>query len=212
MRRGDADIARYVRERTGATTPAERGRQIETLTRYRRPLAEDRPTAYPRGFFTPPGFQAGDTTTSLTLGSGTTIYRYLGQAPDDLSLVTVRFNVTVGGSTITWAEVGIATALEFPFGSPDLILEGYTGVAGDVNSTGVKSIDVAVNIGYGAHVFALIGAVASTMPQLRGGLGDPLTTGYQGFLGSTQPSTMANPTTFNASSNASASPWLAVQW
>ena len=108
--------------------------------------------------------------------------------------------------------VGIATALEFTFGSPDLILEGYTGVAGEVNSTGVKTIDVPVSIGYGAHVFALIGAVASTMPALRGGLGDPLTTGYQGFLGATRPSTMANPTTFSASSNANASPWLAVQW
>ena len=36
MRRGDLDVQRLVRERTGAVTPAERGRQIDDLIRYSR--------------------------------------------------------------------------------------------------------------------------------------------------------------------------------
>ena len=190
MRRGDLDIQRYTRERTGAVTPAERGRQIDDLIRYSRDEV-DRPLAYPRGMQFPPGFQAGNTTTTTSAANGQANAIYLGQAPDDLRVITVRMLVDTAVSTTTWAELAICTSLEAPFGSTDLILEGYTAVGATFNTTGTKDTEIAVDIARDAHVWLVYGSQAGTAFQVRGGLGDPLTTGRHAFASATQPSASA---------------------
>lgn len=205
------DIERYVQNRTGVVTPARTNARIDHLTRYR-DAPTDPGTPYTRGPFLPPGFLAANTTDTVTPATNRTLARYLGQAPDDLNLVTIRVNVTTGGSTITWAEVAIATSLDFTMGSgADLIPEGSTGVSGTFNTSGVKNTEVAVSIAKGAHVWALIGAQASTVPTFRAGLGDGASVGFVQFADATRPSTMASPTTFAITSSGNAI-WLGIQW
>ena len=205
------DVERYVQRRTGITTSAERDRRMDRLARYR-DAPTDPGTEYIRGPFLPPGFLAANLTDTVTPASNRTLARYLGQAPDDLNLVTIRVNVTVAGSTITWAEVGIATSLDFTLGSgADLIPEGATGVAGSFNTSGIYNVDVAVTIAKGAHVWALVGAQAVTVPTFRAGLGDGASVGFVQFADATRPSTMASPTTFGITSSGNAI-WMGIQW
>jgi len=205
------DIARYVRQRTGIVTPGERDRTIDDLIRYRIP--EERPASpYPSGFFTPPGFQAGNVTDIAAPASNQANAIYLGQPDHDLALVTVRMNVVVALSTTTWAELAICTSLDNNFGSTDLILEGFTGVGGTFNSTGTKDTEISVNIAATAHCWLVYGSQAATPFTVRGGLGDPLTTGRHAFAAATRPSTMASPTTFTATSSATVAAWVGVLW
>jgi hypothetical protein len=208
-----ADVERLIRKRTGATTEGERSRRLDELTRYRQPAANNDSTAYGRGPFLPPGFLAANTTDVTTPVTNRTLARYLGNAPADLNAVTIRVNVTTAGSTITWAEIGIATSLDFVMGSAvDLIPEGFTAVNGTFNSTGLKDTEVGVNISRGAHVWALIGQQAGTLFVLRAGIGDGVTAGFVQFADTTRPSTMANPTTFAITTGAANAIWLAAQW
>jgi hypothetical protein len=212
MRRGDADLQRYVLENAGITTAAERARQIDDLIRYRHD-GDERPLAYPRGMQFPPGFQAGNTTTTTSAANGQANAIYLGQAPDDIRLVTVRMLVDTPVSTTTWAELAICTSLEAPFGSPDLILEGYTNVQGTFNgAAGVRDTEITVDIARDAHAWLCWGSSAGTPFQVRGGLGDPLTTGKYAFASATRLSTQTNPTTYTATTSASVAAWVAFQW
>jgi hypothetical protein len=200
-----------VLENAGITTAAERARQIDDLIRYRRDDGE-RPLAYPRGMQFVPGFQAGDTTTVAAPANNQANAIYLGQAPDDIRLVTVRMIVTTALSTTTWAELAICTSLEAPFGSPDLILEGYTGVGATFNSTGTKDTEITVDIARDAHCYLVYGCNASTPFTFRGGIGDPLGTGRNSFASATQPSAMASPTSFTATTSASVAAWMSFVW
>lgn len=211
------DIERFVQSRTGVLTAAERTRRIEELVRYRpsdlEQIEDAEPTSYARGPFLPPGFQAANTTDVTTTTTNRTIARYLGNAPADLTAVTIRVNVTTAGSTITWAEVGIATSLDFTIGiGADLITEGFTAVQGTFNSIGIKDTEVAVNIARGAHVWALVGQQAGTLPIYRAGIGDGISSGFMQIADTTRPSTMASPTTFTVSASAANSIWLGAQW
>ena len=211
------DIERFVRNQNDVTTDAERDRRRINEVRYANPNPDQKliePTSYARPFFTPPGFQTGDITTVAAPPSGDANGIYLGQADTDKVLVTVRMNVTTGGSTITYAELAICTATEVPMGGPiDLSLNGYTGVAGTFNSTGIKDTEISVNLARGAHCFLVWGSQATTPFQVRGGLGDNLGTGYYVVSAAvTRPSTMADPTSFTASVSGARAAWIAVQW
>jgi hypothetical protein len=210
------DVERFIRQRTGVVTPGERDRAIENVVRYREDdsaLVDVGPTGFTRPPFLPPGFLAANITDVTTPVTNRTLARYLGQAPADLIAVTIRVNVTTAGSTITWAEVGIATSLEFVMGSAvDLIPDGFTAVQATFNSTGVKDTEVAVNISRGAHVWALIGQQASTLFVLRAGVGDGVSAGFAQFADTTRPSTMASPTTFAITSGSANAIWMAVAW
>jgi len=205
------DIERYVQDRTGVTTPGTRDRVIDNLKRY--PTSQEGPgPEYPRGFLTPPGFQAGNLTDIAAPATNQANALYLGQAPDDLNLVTVRMIVTTAVSTTTWAELAICTSLDASFGSPDLILEGFTGVGATFNSIGTRDTEIAVQIGAGAHCWLVWGSQASTPFAVRGGLADPHGSGRHAFASATRPSTMANPTTFTATTSASVAAWIAFIW
>lgn len=211
------DVERFVQKRSGIVVAAEQRQRIDDLIRYRGSLLDEiedsDPVSYGRGPFLPPGFLAANTTDVTTPVTNRTLARYLGNAPADLTAVTVRVNVTTAGSTITWAEVGIASSLEFTLGTAaDLILEGFTAVQATFNSTGIKDTEVAVNIARGAHVWALVGQQAGTLPNYRAGIGDGISVGFVQFADATRPSTMANPTTFGVTSSAANSIWMAVSW
>ncbi len=209
------DIDRYIRKRTGITTPAEREAQRDRDIRYRTEpdLSAIEPTSYPRGFFLPPGFNAANITDVTVPVTNRTVARYLGQAPGDLANVTLRVNVTTAAATITWAEIGIATSLTAVMGLPvDLIPAGFTNVATTFNSTGLKDVDVSVAISRGAHVWALWGQQATTLYVLRAGIGDGITSGFVQFADTTRPSTMANPTTFAITAGSANNAWIGVQW
>jgi len=211
MRRGDGDIARYVQERTGVNTSGRLSDRIDRLTRYRE-VRDDPGTIYARGMQFPPGFQAGNVTDIAAPASNQSNAIYLGQAPDDINLVTVRMTVTTALSTTTWAELAICTSLDAGFGGASLILEGFTGVGATFNSTGTMDTDIAVQIATDAHCWLVWGSQAVTPFAVRGGLGDPLTTGRHQFAAATRPSTMASPTTFVATSSASVAAWVAFTW
>lgn len=210
------DIERYVRQKTGVVTPGERDRAIENVIRYRTTdvdTAEFAPTGFTRGVQHPPGFQAGDVVTVTTAVSNRTQARYLGQAPADLIAITIRMDVTTAYVAGTWAEVGIGTSLDMTLGaSADISLSGFVSVATTFNSTGIKDTEIAVNISRGQHVWLLWGSQGGTTYAVRGGLADIFSTGITQLATTTQPSTMADPTSFTVSSNASTSPWIAFQW
>jgi len=205
------DIERFVQDRTGVTTPGTRDRVIENLKRYRDPSDDDR-TTFSRPVQLPPMTFAPDTTSSTALATNRTIARYLGQAPDDLNLVTLRFNVTTAAATITWAEVGIATSLDMTLGGQDLSMNGYVNVATTFNTIGTKDVDVPVAIGPGEHVWALHGSQATTPFQVTRALGDAIGAGFILFADTTRPSTMANPTTFAVTSASANAAWIAFIW
>lgn len=205
------DIERYVQDRTGVTTPGTRDRVIDNLKRYRGIDGEDG-TTFSRPVQLPPMTFAPDTTSSTGMATNRTIARYLGQAPDDLNLVTLRFNVTTGAATITWAEVGIATSLDMTLGGQDLSMNGYVNVATTFNTIGTKDVDVPVTIGPGEHVWALCGSQATTPFQVTRALGDAIAAGFILFADATRPSTMANPTTFAVTGASANAAWLGFVW
>jgi hypothetical protein len=210
------DVERFVRNQLDAKTDAERDRQRVLEIRYDSPNPDQKliePTPYGVTFFTPPGFQAGDTTTTATPAANESSAIYLGKANTDKNLVTVRCNVITAVSTTTWAEVAICTSIDMSLGaSADLILNGYTNVAGTFNTTGIKDTEISVNVSRDAHCWFVWGSQAVTPFALRGGLGDPLTSGKFQVSAGTRPSTMADPTSFTASSTGARSAWIAVQW
>lgn len=211
------DIERFVRNQLGIQTDAERDRRRELQLRYDNPNPDQKliePTPYGRTFFTPPGFQAGDVTTTAAPSSGDANAVYLGQADTDKNLVVIRMNViTAVATAIVFAEVAICTSFDNLLGaSTELSLNGYTNVQSTFNSTGIKDTEISVNLSRGAHVWCVWGSQATTPFAVRGGLGDPLTTSKYMVASSTRPSTMADPTAFTASSSAARAAWMAVQW
>ena len=211
MRRGDGDIQKYVNERTGVNTTGRIDWRLDQLTRYG-DGAPDEATGIARPVQLPPGFFAADTTSQTAMATNRTIARYLGQAPADLNLVTLRFSVLTAAVTITWAEVGIATSLDMTLGGQDLALAGYVTVASTFNSIGTKDVEVPVGIGRDEHVWAVYGSQATTPFQVLRGIGDGLGAGFVLFADATRPSTMANPTTFSVTSASANSAWIAFSW
>jgi hypothetical protein len=206
------DLERTRRRLMGVTTDADRDAKLDEAIRFR-PAPDEDTSPYGSPFFLPPGFFAADTTSNHSPVTNRTFGRYLGQAPYDLSYVTIRVNVVVAAATITWAEVGIATSIDMVMGSgADLIPEGFTNVASTFNSTGAKDTEVAVSIGKGAHVWALLGQQATTLYELRRGIGDGISIGFMQIADATRPSTMANPTTFTLSSASGSAIWIGCQW
>lgn len=212
------DIERYARGKLDIRTDAERDRQRINEVRYQDANPDQKllePTSYVHGFFTPPGFQAANTSTIAAPPSGEASGIYLGQPDTDKPTVQIRCEVATAGVTITWAELAICTAIDFNMGANvDLTLNGYTNVASVVNTTGRKEIDINVTLSRGVHVWLVWVSLASTPFALTGGLADPLVTGrYLTVSGvTTRPSTMADPTTFAPSSLASRAAWIGVQW
>jgi hypothetical protein len=195
--RSRADIERYIRQRTGVTTPGELGRAVETMRRYRDPETgntdhEVRPLLMEM----PPGFQKGDGTLTNLLVSSTGYARYIGRAVPRLQAVRAVYHVTTIAATVTYAEVGLcvsdAPALVAGGADVELTTIGYWDAATQITGTGRKTVilDDFERPNAGVHLWLVITVQATTPPTLRAGVPD-----FGGFLtskaGSARPSTMA---------------------
>lgn len=102
-----------------------------------------------------------------TLTSGTTFVTYMGKADKAYTSITFQFKVTTLASTISWAEVGVVTFTRFiELGVFER--KGFTNVASVVNSTGIKTVTVAVSgINPGDEICFTIGVSASVTAAVR---------------------------------------------
>jgi hypothetical protein len=153
-----------------------------------------------------------NTTTALTLVSGTDYIVYLGEADRNYGTIKMQYNVTNSPTVITWSEIAIYK------GSPTinsttniLTFCGYADVSAVVNSTGNKTTTINVTgITINDDIFAVFGSVHTGTYNLRAGLADDLGTGFfSTATGSLRPST--NPTITGTTDSTTASVWCAWQ-
>jgi hypothetical protein len=151
-----------------------------------------------------------DTGVTSSLSSNSSYAVYFGRAESGFGTINVRFQVNTAGVTITWAEVGIGTSPQIGLGDGATITRrGFTNVASVVNSTGEKTVAISTTgISPGDHLWGLIGAQASTMPQYEAALGGTLSAGYFQSVAA-RISTMSVPQAFGAMSNPSG---FAMHW
>jgi len=102
-----------------------------------------------------------------TLTSGTTFIAYMGKADKAYTSITFQFRVTTLASTISWAELGVATNVR----SLELGVyerKGYTDISSVINTTGIKTVTVSVSgINPGDELCFFIGNSASVVAQVR---------------------------------------------
>jgi hypothetical protein len=144
------------------------------------------------------------------LASGQSFGRYLGMVPADVTSVEVNVRVTTAAATITWAEVGIASANSATGGNLTL-LGSVTSVAATFNSTGNKTVTFAITVPAGTFLYLIGGSSATTPFQLRGTLPDELGVGVV-RLATARPSTMASPTAFGSSTNSTGAVHCIARW
>ena len=170
-----------------------------------------------------PYFNAINTSTSLTLTSGSDFAFYLGKADRSYNQVSVMYNVSTAlGATITWAELAIYKG--YPtIGSNTLTLTrcGFkdcnfsTGQSGFA-ALGVKNSAVNVSgISQGDDLWAVFGNVTSgTNMAITAGIPDNIGAGFmRTATGSLRPSTNSTITfTSNTTSNAAWLSWQGFQW
>jgi len=162
-----------------------------------------------------PAFASANLTSVRTTTSAVAYAVYMGRAPRSLTTVKLRLRVTTAAATITWAEVAIATGSINIGGNPTLTVRGYTDVSAVVNSTGLKSIDIAVSTGQaineGDDLWAIYGAQATTVLVVRAqSIADDLQVGLQASL-SNRPSTNVGVTqSYTVESATTTAAWLAL--
>ena len=211
------DIDRYIRNRTGVLTPAEREAQLNREVRFRQ-TPEQEHEDYPLGLELVPGFQAGNVTDVTALVTNTTYARYLGRASKGLNQLDVLYQVTTATvGAITWAEMAIGFSgdpvLQPVAATQDIQLLQYLDVSSRVNSTGRKKseiIDLPQSL-QGTHIWFLFGGqAATTQYQLRAGLADTIGAGFL-YSAAARPSTMSGYVAFTNTSNTFADPWVAFK-
>jgi len=154
----------------------------------------------------PVWIHAANETTAVGFISTLATASYLGRAKFAYSQCIVRCRVTTAAATITWAEVAIASGAFAHAANQSLSLRGFTSVAATFNSTGLKSTTVSLSgVTPGMDLYAIFGSQATTPYDLRGAIGDNISSGVSS-IAITRPSTMAAPTTFTLSAGGSV-PW-----
>lgn len=105
---------------------------------------------------------------NVGMTDGLTKAHYIGRASDAYSSIEVTLILQVGGTTISWAEVGVGTSPSADLSTAaDITTRGYTDVATPFASSGVKSVTIAVSgINPGDHLWMMFGASASVMPTI----------------------------------------------
>jgi hypothetical protein len=163
------------------------------------------------------GFSTANLTSTRTPTTNTTYAIYMGKNPEYLlsgDVVTVKFRVTTLASSITWAEVALATG-NFVSGGPSLLTtRGFTSLSAVVNSTGIKSTNITTtaNILPGADLWLLFGIQATTVGVYRAAsIADDLQSGVQLSAASTRPSTMSAGTSFVVESATTLPIWMTLK-
>lgn len=209
------DVERFLRQRTGITTGAERDARIDQIVRFRRDETGDTEIR-PVGMNLPPGFSKGDGTKTFTPASSTGYARYIGRAVPRLQSVQFLWRVTTAGAAPVYAEWGLAVSEE-PVMTDSLTLNylttiGWTDVAGSLGSTFRKMTTISDfgQVNAGVRLWLIFAQQGSTGLVLRGG-------GAQegGFLlskaGAAQPSTMAIGAQFDEVATSLEDIWLVVK-
>lgn len=162
---------------------------------------------------TPRGLHAANLTTVTALTSGLTLFEYLGRAPSALTTCNVIFQVaTAATGAITWAEVAIFKGSPVANGNASLTRVGFTSIAANVNSTGIKNIAVALsNVAAGDDLWIAFGGASATQQfQLRGMLADVLQSGVV-QTASVRPSLASTPQAVTLAGAALVPAWCSVK-
>lgn len=162
-----------------------------------------------------PAFATANLTGTRSITSTNTYAVYVGKAPRAITSANVRYRVTTGAATITWAEVAIAKGPVVVGGGPTLTVVGYANVSGTVTGTGQFTTSVTVSAGQaineGDDLWVLYGNNATTVTVLRAqSIADDLQVGVFAWL-STRPSTnvgVAQAYTIDGAT--STAPWVAL--
>jgi hypothetical protein len=147
-------------------------------------------------------------TGTKTITSTQTALTYVGRAGRAASSVTLRYNVTTAGATITWAELGVFKGDLILAANSTLTRLGYADVSGVVNSTGRKStlVTLSTNIAIGDEIWIGIGCQATTAVVIRAySLIEDCQAGTVVMMVA-RPSTVASPTSWTV--NNAVGPWM----
>lgn len=140
---------------------------------------------------------------------------YVGKAPRAITSANVRYRVTTGAATITWAEIALATGSINVGGGPTLTVRGWTDVSAIVTSTGQKTTAVSVSAGQaineGDDLWAIYGNTATTVAVLRAqSIADDIQVGVFANL-ATRPSTnVGSAQAYTIDGATATAPWFAV--
>jgi len=123
---------------------------------------------------------ATNITTVTAFVSATCHCYFMGVAPFSGNSIDLLVNVTTGVATITWAEVAIYKGTPKLFAAvTDLVRLGYADVSGTFNTTGIKKVNIPLNINSqpGDNIWVVLGCQATTPFQIRGALADNIQCG-----------------------------------
>jgi len=161
-----------------------------------------------------PVVDAANLTAVTVLATGVCQVIYIGVAPYSSASVDLLVNVTTAAITITWAEVAVYKGTPvLNAACPDLTRLGYLDVAGSWNSIGRKKNTIALTTATqpGDNIYIILGAAATTMPQIRGALADDLQTGLFQTL-TARPSLTPGPVAGTLGGATAVPGWLAVKF
>lgn len=160
-----------------------------------------------------PLFATANLSGTRSITSTNTYAVYLGRAPRSLTSLSLRYRVTTGAATITWAELAIAKGAVNIGGGPTLTVVGYADVSGVVTGTGQFTTSVNVSAGQtineGDDVWALYGNNASTVTVLRAqSIADDLQVGVYAYLSTRPSSNVGNAQAYTVDGAGSTAPWI----
>lgn len=140
---------------------------------------------------------------------------YVGKAPRSITSANVRYRVTTGAATITWAEIALATGSINVGGGPTLTVRGYADVSGTVTGTGQFTTSVSVSAGQaineGDDLWVIYGNNASTVAVLRAqSIADDIQVGVFAFLSTRPSSNVGNAQAYTIDGATAIMPWFAV--
>jgi len=126
----------------------------------------------PAATFTFPEWcSVGNLTVNKSLYSNTAWAIYVGRAPWALAGVNIRCNVITAATTITWAEMALATGPLVSNGNSALTVVGTTDVSGVINTVGLKTVKVISTKPVHEYddLWIIIGHQASVVAEVRQG-------------------------------------------
>lgn len=162
-----------------------------------------------------PLFATQNLTSVRSITSGNSYAVYVGKAPRSITSASVRYRVTTGAATITWAEIALATGSINVGGNPTLTIRGYADVSATVTGTGQFTTSVSVSSGQaineGDDLWVMYGNAATTVAVLRAqGIADDLQVGVFAYLSTRPSSNVGVAQAYTIDGATQTSPWFAV--
>lgn len=161
-----------------------------------------------------PGFTRDPAGAGTNFTTGSCYAHYILTAPTSVTTIVVNTALRTAANTITWAEVAIAKADSWTFGSaPTLTTVGYADVSATFNSTGNKTTSITCSgILPGDKLFIVFGSSAVVPYQPYAGLASQCQTGVFSSR-AVQPSTLSGQVmTIAGTSDPPAECYLSAAW